>query len=422
VRQDCHIVEVPNSTSGGLVPIAGLTGKEVSRCRPRGSSAAILVHFIVPKVYKCVHSYDPDGNPSLKERLLTMNPTNTKARVCKLLQFGIIWMLIALPVAASTVRVYVTNLAGTTISVVDPETNKVVQEIKNIEVPESVQFSPDGSRLYITQGPENVLTVLDRKTEKLVKQVPISGHANDLAVTKDGKYVLICISETPGALDIIDTTSLEKVKTIPTKSRLHDIVLTGDGKYAVADSPQGKFAIVFDLRSLEPAWQVEFDQEALVPAIESNPDGSGRRLFIQLSGLRGFAVVDFESRKEVARIKFPDDEPTVPPSGTPSHGLGVSPDRKTLWAVSRIYDSVFVYSLPDLKFMGRVHLPQVAPPGRSAVGGSPNWITFTPDSKTAYIANGADRSVSAVDMNTLKVVARIPTGEEPGRMSTLVLP
>ena len=351
-----------------------------------------------------------------------MNPTNKKVRVCKPLQFGIVLLLIALPVSARTVRIYVTNLAGTTISVLDPESNKVVSEIKDIEVPESIQFSPDGSRLYITQGPENVLTVLDRKTEKLIKKVPISGHANDLAVTKDGKYVLVCISETPGALDVIDTVSLEKIKTLPTKNRLHDIVMTGDGKYAVADSPQGKFAIVFDLKTLEPAWQVDFDQEALVPAIESNPDGSGRRLFIQLSGLWGFAVVDFATHKEVARIKFPNDEPTVRPSGTPSHGIGVSPDRKTLWVVSRIYDSVFVYSLSDLKLVGRAHLPQVTPPGNAAVGGSPNWIAFTPDSKTAYIANGADRSVSAVDVKTLKVVARIPTGEEPGRMSTLIVP
>jgi|ERR1700730_1532169 len=351
-----------------------------------------------------------------------MKLTTTKRCLSRLSYLGIPSMLLAMPLMASTVRIYVTNLAGTTISVVDPVSNKVVEEIKDIEVPESVQFSPDGSRLYITQGPENVLTVLDRKTEKLIKRVPISGHANDLAVTKDGKYVLVCISETPGALDIIDTTSLEKIKSIPTKNRLHDIVLTADGKYAVADSPQGKFAIVFDLRSLEPAWQVEFDQEALVPAIESNPDGSGRRLFIQLSGLRGFAVVDFEARKELARIKFPDDEPTVPPSGTPSHGIGISPDHKTLWVVSRIYDSVFVYSLPELQLLGRVHLPQITPPGHNPIGGSPNWITFTPDNKTAYIANGADRSLSAVDMKTLKAVAHIPTGEEPGRMSTLVLP
>jgi YVTN family beta-propeller protein len=351
-----------------------------------------------------------------------MNLITPKKCLCMLSYLAFPCMLLALPLAAKTVRVYVTNLAGTTISVVDPASNKVVQEIKDIEVPEAVHFSPDGSRIYITQGPENVLTVLDRKTNKVIKKVPISGHANDLAVTRDGKYVLICISETPGALDVIDTASLEEIKTIPTKSRLHDIVLTQDGKYAVATSPGGKFAIVFDLRRLEPAWQIQFDQGVLVPAIESGADGSARRLFVQLSGLWGFAVVDFQKRQEVARIKFPEDEPTVRPSGTPSHGLGIAPDGKTLWVVSRIYDAVFVYSLPELKLLGRVHLPEVTPPGGDPVGGSPNWITFTPDNKTAYVANGADRSVSAIDMKTLKAVARIPTGEEPGRMSTLVLP
>src|ERR1700731_2490561 len=116
-----------------------------------------------------------------------MNLTSTRSCLCRIRQLGIPWLFLAMPVAASTVRIYVTNLAGTTISVVDPATNKVVREIKDIEVPESVQFSPDGSRVYITQGPENVLTVLDRESEKLIKKVPISGHANDLAVTRDGK-------------------------------------------------------------------------------------------------------------------------------------------------------------------------------------------------------------------------------------------
>ncbi len=351
-----------------------------------------------------------------------MNLTTTKRCLCRLSHLGIFWMLLAMPLVASTVRIYITNLAGTTISVVDPATNKVVQEIKDIEVPESVQFSPDGGRIYITQGPENVLTVLDRKTGTLIKKVPISGHANDLAVTRDGKYVLVCIAEIPGALDFIDATSLQKVKSIPSKSRLHDIVLTPDGKYAVATSPAGMYATVFDLKSQEPAWEIHFDQGVLVPTIESGPDGSARRLFVQLSGLRGFAVVDFEKRQEVARIKFPDDEPTVPPSGTPSHGIGIAPDGKTLWVVSRIYDCVFVYSLPELELLGRVHLPEIKPPGHDPIGGSPNWVTFTPDSKMVYVANGADRSVSAIDVKTLKAVARIPTGEEPGRMSTLVLP
>jgi YVTN family beta-propeller protein len=72
--------------------------------------------------------------------------------------------------------------------------------------------------------------------------------------------------------------------------------------------------------------------------------------------------------------------------------------------------------------MGRVHLPQIIAPGREPISGGPEWIAFTPDSKTAYIANAGDRSVSAIDMKSLKAVARVQVGEAPGRMNTLVLP
>src|ERR1700690_82172 len=84
-----------------------------------------------------------------------------------------IWTLLAMPLAAGTSHVYVTNHAGTTISVVDAAHNKVVEEVKESEVPEAVDFSTDGSRLYISQGPENVLTVLDRKTQQEIKKKPL---------------------------------------------------------------------------------------------------------------------------------------------------------------------------------------------------------------------------------------------------------
>jgi len=329
-------------------------------------------------------------------------------------------MILAMPLAAGTARIYVTNHAGTTISIVDAAKNKVVEDIKDIEVPEAVDFSPDGSRVYITNGSENVLRVLDRKTQKEIKQVPLSGHANDLAATPDGKWVLVCIGQVPGGLDVFDTTSLEKVKTIPAETRLHDIVVSADSKYAVTTSPNGKFVRVFDLTSQQVAWQVQFDQGTLVPAIENGPDGSPRRIFVQLAETDGFAVIDFATQKEVARIKFPADGPSFTRNGPPSHGIGVAPDGKTLWIDSGTYDCIFVYSLPDLKRMGRVDLPKVMPPGREAISGVPDWVAFSPDSKTVYVTNEGDRSVSAIDSRALKAVARIPVGEAPGRMNTLV--
>src|SRR5215472_14998532 len=113
-----------------------------------------------------------------------------------------LWLLLgmlsaAIPLAAGTARIYVTNRGGTTIDVIDPATNKVVHSIGNIESPEVVRFSRDGSRLYIpNRGLENELIVMDRKSEKIIKKVPLSGWAKEAQVTRDGKLILVCIRNT----------------------------------------------------------------------------------------------------------------------------------------------------------------------------------------------------------------------------------
>jgi YVTN family beta-propeller protein len=141
--------------------------------------------------------------------------------------------------------------------------------------------------------------------------------------------------------------------------------------------------------------------------------------------VNGFAVVDFAKRAEIARIKLPDQPGGFGLAegrlGTPSHGIGVSPDGKSLWVNSTFANAVFAYSLPDLKLIGHVALPEVHPVGHSPTGSVPEWITFTPDSKTIYISNSGAASVTAIDTKTLKQIALIPVGEVPKRINTLVL-
>ena len=339
-------------------------------------------------------------------------------------------ILPAMSFAAGAARIYVTNRGGTTIDVIDPETNKVVHSIKGFVSAEVARFSPDGNRIYIpSRNDDNFLIVMDRKSEKVIKKIPLSGWANDAAVTSDGKWVLVCIrnssgtAEDIGGLDVIDTATLTKVKSIPTGKGLHDIAVTRDGKYAAAGSPPQQALIVFDLQKLEIAWKVQYDQGVQPLDIQSNPDGTGYRVFAQLNRTNGFSVVDFATRKEVARITHPD-EPTG--FGTAcegiSHGIGVAPDGKTVWANSRPANSVFVYSLPDLKLLGHVSLPENKVPGKPNRGGGPAWVTFTPDSKTVYISTCGTKSVTAIDVKTIKKVAEIPVGEVPDRISTLELP
>jgi len=323
------------------------------------------------------------------------------------------------------VRIYVTNSAGDTIDVIDPATNKVVQVIRGIELPHGIAFSPDGTRVYVSNEAESVLDVVDRTSGEILQKVPLSARPNNLAITKDGSRVLVGIRAGAGVVDVIDTTSLKRTKSVPVDGSVHNVFVTPDGKYAVSGSIENKAATVIDLATEIVVWEVKFDRPVRPMAFETNPDGSTNRIFVQLGGFNGFAVVDFRKRAEVTRVKLPRQ-----PGGfgvgegrtaTPSHGIAVAPDGKSLWVNSTVANAVFKYSLPELKLVGYRALPEVHPLGRSPAGSVPEWITFTPDSKVVYVSNSAARSVSAIDANTLREIAVIPVGEVPKRINIFVL-
>ena len=55
------------------------------------------------------------------------------------------------------------------------------------------------------------------------------------------------------------------------------------------------------------------------------------------------------------------------------------------------------------------------------VGQHPEWLTFTPDGRFAYVAAAGDNLTFVIDAKTLKEVARIPVGQVPKRIATAVL-
>jgi YVTN family beta-propeller protein len=329
------------------------------------------------------------------------------------------------PSSESTVRIYVTNSAGDSVDVVDPSINQVVQVIHGIELPHGVGFSPDGSRIFVSNESESVLDVVDRESAKILKKVPLSGRPNNLAVAAEKARVVVGIRTDPGAVDVIDANSLRLLKTVPVHGSVHNVFVTPDGQFAVSGSIENKVATVIDLKTLEIAWEIKFDRAVRPMTFETNPDGSTRRIFVQLSGLNGFAVVDFEKRAEITRILLPEQHGGFGSAegrlGTPSHGIGVAPDGKSLWVNSTVANAVFKYSLPDLTLIGFSALPLVHPLNHAVSGAIPEWITFAPDSERVFVSNSAARSVSVIDARTLKSVAEIPVGEVPKRINTLIL-
>jgi YVTN family beta-propeller protein len=325
------------------------------------------------------------------------------------------FVVISVNAATAQVRIVQTNSAGDNIHLIDPATNAIVGEVKGIPINHGAAAAPDGSRFYFSSEAEQTLHVVDGKTLQTTKKIPLTGRPNNISISKDGARVYVGIVSAPGAVDVIDTKTAERVKSIATKGGIHNVYVTPDGKHVIAGSIAGRVMTVIDQKTDEPLWTL-FEEGVRPMAFEVNPDGSTKRIFVQLSNLHGFAVVDFQQRKEVARITLPDDVPAEkvdkgPFNASPSHGLGVAPDGKTLWVTSRPNARVYTYSLPDLKLL----------PHPVDLGGRPDWVTFTPDSKLIYITTENTDLVHAIDVTSRKEVAQIKVGRAPKRNITAVI-
>ena len=326
-----------------------------------------------------------------------------------------VWLglLLVVPLAGSSLRIYITDAAGDRVQVIDPATNKVVDEIKDIEIPSGVDFSHDGRQIYFSCEGERTLDFVDRATGKVIGKAPLTGRPNSISTSPDGKLVYVAIAQMPGGVDVVDTATMKRIKTIPVKGSVHYAYLTPDGKYIAASSIAGKVITIIDVKTMEPLWDIHPKGPVRPVAFEKGPDGITSRIFVQESGLHGFEVMDFKTGQSLKTVMLPDEPINLVgfQSGAPSHGIAVSPDNKTLWVNSSVAGAVFIYSLPELKLLGH-----------TVIGDVPDWLTFTPDGKFVYISNAGSNSVSAIDTKTFKEVARIPVGETPKRSGTLVIP
>jgi YVTN family beta-propeller protein len=330
------------------------------------------------------------------------------------LSLGIGFLAAPLSAQSGTVRIIQTNAAGDNVHIIDPTTNKIVDVILGIPIAHGVTSHPDGSALYFSNEVEHTLDVVPTGTLRVSAQIPLTGRPNNISITPDGRKVYVAIRGDNAFVDVIDTQEQQWLRRIPTLGGVHNVYVTPDGEYVVAGMIGARTLTVIDTDTDRPAWSLHFDGGVRPMAFERNPDGSTKRIFVQISNYHGFYVVDFEKRVVVRKVPIPElpftqvDNDAL--QGSPGHGLAVSPDGRQLWSTSKPNNHVYAWSLPDLEYLGGV-----------PVGSHPDWLTMTPDSRYLYSANAGSNNVSVIDTQAMKEIARITVGQVPKRNHTLVI-
>ena len=320
----------------------------------------------------------------------------------------LLMVLLTVPLFAAPVHIYVANSEGDNISIIDPATNRVTGEIRVSKNPHGIVASADGKRFYVSSETENVLDVVDRASSAVIRRVPLGRRPNNLAITPDGRRIYICIRG-EDCVDIVDAASLEKVKRVPFGAAPHNVYATPDGRWMLATSMDERKITAINVQTEKPEFDIPVGGVPRPLVIEPGPGGRPERLFVQLSDLHGFVVVDFAARSVIHRVLLPDAPANAVPliPHTLSHGIGIAPDGKTLWVASMLDSSISVFRLPGLKRLATV-----------PIGHAPDWLTFTPDSRRCYVSNAGANSVSAIDAVAYREITRIPVGKVPKRIIT----
>jgi YVTN family beta-propeller protein len=121
------------------------------------------------------------------------------------------------------------------VTVVDIESNTIVDTITVGGSPSEVALTPDGSLAYVSNGDLNDVSVIDTATRTVVATVPMGGVSRSLAMAPDGAHCYVCGGAVGSScLWVIDTATNAVSTTIPLESDGYegypwDVVITPDG-------------------------------------------------------------------------------------------------------------------------------------------------------------------------------------------------
>ena len=338
--------------------------------------------------------------------------------------------------AGDLTRIYVPNLRGHDVHVVDPATMKVVDRFKVGHSPQHVVPSWDLRTLWVTNNAERrtdgSLTPIDPKTGKPGPAIEVDNPYN-MYFTPDGKSAVV-VAEARKRLDFRDpkTMALQYSIDVPGCAGVNHADFAIDGRFAIftcefagtlakidlterkvtgylkLTMPARRFKEVPGAPRVKPGqvWEPGETEVCTVTKgmpqdIRISPDG--KRFYIADMHADGVHIIDGDSFTQLGFI----------PTGLGAHGLYPSRDGKLLYVANRgshkIHGSpkgnggVAVIDFATEKIVARWGVPG---------GGSPDMGNISADGKYLWLAARYDDVIYRFDTATGDV-AQVKVGAEP---------
>lgn len=132
--------------------------------------------------------------------------------------------------------------------------------------PTWVQPSTDGNRIFVACNKSNDIVEIDAATWTMTRRIPAGDGVYNLAVTRDGKY-LLATNKRGKSMSVIDIASGTEAARIPTSRRVvHGVAISSDDRYAFVSqegigSEPGAVDVI-DLPALAKVATIDVGQQA----------------------------------------------------------------------------------------------------------------------------------------------------------------
>jgi YVTN family beta-propeller protein len=326
------------------------------------------------------------------------------------------------------VRVYVPNLRGNSVSVIDPAKMKVVDTFKVGQSPQHVVVGYDLRTLWAANNAERSshgsLTPIDPRTGKPGTAIPVDDPYN-MYFTPDGKSAIV-VAEARHRLDFRDPKSMALQYSIdaPRCTGINHADFSIDGRTAfftcefdgtiakvdlVGRKVDGYLVLKMPATRLKdhavpegaPTTEVCTSKKGMPQDIRFSPDG--RTLYVADMEADGVHVLDAASFTETGFI----------PTGVAAHGLYPSRDGTKLYVANRGSHRIHgprhgPGSVSVLDFATNKIVAHWKVPG----GGSPDMGNVTADGRYLWLSGRYDDVVYRFDTSNGDV-REIPVGQEP---------
>lgn len=231
-------------------------------------------------------------------------------------------------------------------------------------------------RIYVSSL--RTLTAIDLVTEKILWEKAYEGGCDRMSLSPDGKVMYLPSLE-KDHWHVVDALSGDVLARIEPRSGAHNTVY----------GPSGRRVYLAGLRSplltvVDPERRAAVEAEAVgpfsAPIRPFTVNGDETLVFACVNDLLGFEVGDIPGRKLLWRVEVEGfQKGEVKRHGCPSHGIGLTPDEREVWACDAHNQRVHIFDATAKPPRQLASIPLREEPG---------WITFTIRGDLAYPSTG----------------------------------